>query len=161
MLRFRSASHEGEDSPRSQWGDIYRMVNVSGIAGAGRTVARVSASFAQEVSGVREGFSCSVEAIALDEDLSTWSGRVDLNRLRQCSSAAAHRKESLQPTADWKDVSVEIPITTKTHYVMLHLAVVQEQPSLESGIVQFKGHFADDVRVEVIHRPTRSNLGMQ
>jgi hypothetical protein len=36
---------------------------------------------------------------------------------------------------------------------MLHLAVVQEQPAVPAGAVEFPGHYLDDVKVELIDRP--------
>ena len=50
-------------------------------------------------------------------------------------------------------MSVEVPITPETRFVVLHLAVVQEQPALKFGFVKFPSHFMDDVKVELITRP--------
>jgi hypothetical protein len=63
------------------------------------------------------------------------------------------RRAVLTTARTWQDVSVEVPITKETRYVMLHLAMVQEQPNIHSGAVQFAGHFIDDVKMEVISRP--------
>lgn len=150
MLRFLSATYPGENSPRSQWGDVYRIVDVRGVAGAGRTVARVSASFARGPVAAEAQFSCIVEAMALDQDLSGLPSRLDLAWLSQHCSASGSRKVALSPMGEWKQMSVEVPITSETRYVMLHLAVMQEQPAPESGAVQFPGHYMDDVKVEVV-----------
>ena len=153
MLRFLSATYPGENSPRSQWGDVYRIVDVRGLAGAGSTVARVSASFARGTVDVEAQFSCSVDAMALEQNLSELPSRLDLMWLRQHSSAAGLRKVALPSAQEWKQVSVEVPITPETRFVVLHLAVVQEQPALKFGVVQFPSHFMDDVKVELITRP--------
>ncbi len=153
MLRFLSATYPGENSPRSQWGDVYRIVDVRGLAGAGLTATRVSASFARGTVDAEAQFSCSVEAMALEQDLSELPSRLDLMWLRQHSSAAGLRKVALSSAQEWKQVSVEVPITPETRYVILHLAIVQDRPALESGVVQFPGHFMDDVKVELITRP--------
>lgn len=153
MLRFRSATYPGENSPRSQWGDVYRIVDVSGLASEGRTVARVSASFAQGVVTGEERFACRVGAYALDQDLSTLPSTLSHTWLQQNNSATGSRRAVLTGTDRWQEVSVELPITRETRFVVLHLAVVQEQPTLKSGVVQFPGHFMDDVKVELITRP--------
>ena len=153
MLRFFSATYAGENSPRSQWGDVYRIVDVRGLAGAGITVARVSASFARGTGDAEAQFSCSVDAMALEQNLSELPSRLDLMWLRQHASAAGLRKVALSSAQEWKQVSVEVPITPETRYVMLHLAIVQDRPTIKSGVVQFSGHFMDDVKVELITRP--------
>jgi len=153
MLRFLSATYPGENSPRSQWGDVYRLVDVRGLADARSTVARVSAFFAQGTMDAEAQFACSVEALALDQDLSELPPHLELAWLRQHSSAAGLRKVALPSAQEWKQVSVEVPITPETRYVMLHLAIVQDRPTLISGVVQFPSHFMDDVKVELITRP--------
>lgn len=153
MLRFLSATYPGENSPRSQWGDVYRIVDVRGLAGVGSTVARVSASFTQGVVTGEEKFACRVGAYALDQDLSTLPSPMSHTWLQQNNSATGSRRAALKGTGRWQDVSVELPITRETRFVVLHLAVVQEQPTLKSGVVQFPGHFMDDVKMELLTRP--------
>jgi len=153
MLRFFSATYPGENSPRSQWGDVYRILDVRGLADAGRTVARVSGNFAQGVATGEERFACRVGAYALDQDLSTLPSSLNHTWLQQNNSATGSRRAVLTGTGRWQEVSVELPITRETRFVVLHLAVVQEQPTLNSGVVQFSGHFMDDVKVELITRP--------
>jgi hypothetical protein len=153
MLRFFSATYPGEDSPRSQWGDVYRIVDVRGLAGSGRTVARVSGNFAQGVATGEERFVCRVGAFALDQELSTLPSPLSHSWLQQNNSATGSRRAVLTGAGRWQEVSVEVPISRETRFVVLHLAVVQEQPTLTSGIVQFPAHFMDDVKVELITRP--------
>ena len=150
MLRFLSATYPGENSPRSQWGDVYRLVDVRGLAGDGRTVARVSASFTQGAVTGEERFACRVGAYALDQDLSALPSPLKLSWLQQNNSATGSRRAVLTGSQHWQDVSVEVPITRETRYVMLHLAMVQEQPTLKSGAVHFRAHFMDDVKLEIV-----------
>ena len=150
MLRFVSATYPGENSPRSQWGDVYRLVDVRGMAGEGRTMARLSASFAQSSAVAEERFVCRAEALALDKELSALPTPLDLAWLQQNNSATGSRRAVLTGTGQWQDVSVEVPITRETRYVMLHLAMVQEQPIIESGSVQFPAHLMDDVKLEIV-----------
>jgi len=150
MLRFVSATYPGENSPRSQWGDVYRLVDVRGLAGDGPTMARLSASFAQSSAVAEERFVCRAEALAIDKDLSALPTPLDLAWLQQNNSATGSRRAVLTGTGQWQDVSVEVPITRETRYVMLHLAMVQEQPIIESGSVQFPAHLMDDVKLDII-----------
>lgn len=150
MLRFVSATYPGENSPRSQWGDVYRLVDVRGMAGEGRTMARLSASFAQSSAVAEKRFVCRAEALAIDKELSALPTPLDLAWLQQNNSATGSRRAVLTVTGQWQDVSVEVPITRETRYVMLHLAMVQEQPIIESGSVQFPAHLMDDVKLDII-----------
>jgi hypothetical protein len=150
MLRFVSATYPGENSPRSQWGDVYRLVDVRGMAGEGRTMARLSASFTQSSAVAEERFVCRAEALALDKELSALPTPLDLAWLQQNNSATGSRRAVLTGTGQWQDVSVEVPITRETRYVLLHLAMVQEQPIIESGSVQFPAHLMDDVKLDII-----------
>ena len=45
---------------------------------------------------------------------------------------------------------MEIPITPRTRYVLLHLAVIQEHPVHPAGAVQFPGIYMDDVKLELV-----------
>jgi len=150
MLRFLSATYPGENSPRSQWGDVNRLVDVRDLAGEGRALARLSASFAQSSATAEESFACRVGAFALDQDLSRLPSPLELAWLQQNNSATGSRRAVLTGTGRWQEVSVEVPITSETRYVMLHLAMVQEHPPLKSGAVQFKAHFMDDVKLEIV-----------
>jgi hypothetical protein len=153
MLRFLSASYAGENSPRSRWGDVYRVVDVRGMAGTGRSVVRLSASFAQDFLPADAQFSCSVEAFAIDQDLNRLPSPLTHAWLRQNNSASGSRRQALAVPHEWQEVSVEVPITSETRSVLLHLAVMQDSPSIQSGVVQFPGHYVDDVKVEFLSRP--------
>jgi hypothetical protein len=153
MLRFLSGTYQGENAPRSQWGDVYRFVDVRGMAGAGHTVARLSASFSQGLGAVANQFSCSVEALALDEEISALPSPLNYAWLRQNSSASGARMRALSTTGEWQDMSVEVPVTPRTRFILLHLAVIQNAPLLQAGAVRFPGQYMDDVRVELLTRP--------
>jgi hypothetical protein len=153
MLRFRRATYPGENSPRSQWGDVYRLVEVHALAGEGRTVARVTASFTSVSAAEGALFSCSVQAFALNEELGALPSPLGPAWLREHNSAAGSRRLRLTGIRQWQDLSLEVPLTAQTRFVMLHLAVVQEQPAVPAGAVEFPGHYLDDVKVELIDRP--------
>ena len=152
MLRFLSATYPGENSPRSQWSDVYRLVDVRGLAGKSRTMARLSASFAEAPVAADEEYLCNVEAIALDHELSALPVPMRLALVLQNGSATSSRKLPLVGNRQWQNVSVEVPISPKTHFVLLHLAVWRKAPAIETGAVQFSGHYLDDVRLELVSR---------
>jgi hypothetical protein len=153
MLRFLSATYPGENVRRSQWGDVYRIVDVRRLAGAGRTAVRVSASFAQGPEHAQEQFSCSVEAFALDLDLNALPSPMTHSWLQKNNSASGSRTLPFSTAREWRDVSVEVPVTPETRYVMLHLAAIQTTPEIQSGAVKFSGQYVDDVKVELLNRP--------
>ena len=153
MLRFLSATYPGENSPRSLWGDVYRLVDVQGLAASGHSFARLSANFAQEKESPAARFSCSVEAFALDQELSALPEVPKLAWLQQNNSASVSRRLVLSALREWQDVSVEVPITSQTRLVLLHLAVQQTSPAIEAGVIHFPGQYVDDVKLEVVSRP--------
>jgi len=150
MLQFLSATYAGENAQRSQWGDVYRLVDLRGLVGSKRTNARISASFAQ--SPVPEGttFTCSVQGLALEVDPNDLPPNITLNWLRQHNSASGSRMIPLIGNRAWQDLSIEIPVTQKTQFVLLHLAVTQRAPILESGTPTFTHQFMDDVSVDLV-----------
>lgn len=152
MLRFVSATHPGENALRSLWGDVYRLADVRRVARDGHDLARLSASFAESPVAAGEQYACSVEAIALEQDLSSLPVPLRQPWAKQNSSATSSRTVPMVGNCQWQDVSVEIPISPKTQFVLLHLAVVRQAPTIETGAVRFSGHYLDDVRLELVSR---------
>jgi hypothetical protein len=60
---------------------------------------------------------------------------------------------ALSATGEWQEMSVEVPVTPRTQFVLVHLAVIQNAPMLETGAVRFPSQYMDDVRVELVTRP--------
>ena len=152
MLRFVSATYPGENSPRSLWSDVYRLVAVRGLAREGRTVARLSASFAEASAAAGEQYACSVGAIALDHEQSSLPAPLRLPWAQQNGSATGSRNLPLVDNRQWQNVSVEVPISPQTQFVLLHLAVIRRAPIIQAGTVHFSGHYLDDVKLELVSR---------
>ncbi len=150
MLQFLSATHPNENSPRSLWGDIYRVIDLSTLADSGKRAVRVSAWFAQGPKADDRKFSCSVHAILLEKELNALPERADIAELLRHSAASASRKVALSSGGTWKEVAVDVPLSPQTRYLVLHLAIAQDQPQLSSGSVNFPGHFVDDVQVSIL-----------
>ena len=150
MLRFLSGTYDGENVQRSQWGDVYRIVDLRGMVGPKRTNARISASFAQ--SPVPDGtkFTCSVEGFALEVDQNALPPHPTPGWLRQHNSASGSRMIPLIGNRSWQDLSIEIPVTQKTQFLLLHLAITQRAPILETGTATFTHQFMDDVSVDLL-----------
>jgi hypothetical protein len=150
MLQFLSATYAGENAQRSQWGDVYRLVDLRGLVGPKHTNARISASFAQSPVPEDTKFTCSVEGYALEVNQNALPSHPSLSWLRQHNSAAGSRMIPLTGNRTWQDLSIEIPVTQKTQFVLLHLAVTQRAPNLESGTTTFTHQFMDDVSVDLV-----------
>ena len=73
--------------------------------------------------------------------------------MQQNNSASGSRKLALAMAGDWQNVSVDVPVTEDTRFVLLHLAVMQKTPSIQAGVVQFPAHYVDDVKMEILSRP--------
>ena len=150
MLQFLSATYAGENAQRSQWGDVYRLVELRGLVGPKRTSARISASFAQSPVPGDTKFTSSVEGYALEVDKSALPQHLPLSWLRQHNSASGSRMIPLIGNRTWQDLSIEIPVTQKTQFVLLHLAVTQRAPILEAGTTTFTHQFMDDISVDLV-----------
>lgn len=150
MLQFLSATYSGEQAQRSQWGDVYRIVDLRGLVGPKRTSARISASFAQSPVPDNTRFTGSVEGFALDVDIETLPTHPSLNWVRQHNSASGSRMMPLIANRSWQDLGVEIPVTPKTQFLVLHLAITQREPNLETGTATFSHQFMDDVSVDLL-----------
>ena len=154
MLRFISATHPNENSPRSQWGDVYRVVDLAGMTSAPNLRARISASFACGTNSESNTFSAFVEAILIDHELDELPVNVGLPELQQRGCATASRRLPLSESPGaWREVSIEVPLTRAARYLILHLAVQQNHPILTEGAVIFPHHYVDDVKISVLHRP--------
>lgn len=152
MLRFLSASYAGDYSPRNQWSDVYRLVDVRGLARDDHERARLFASFAQTPVEAGEQYACSVEAIALEHNPGPPPLPLALPRTLERGSVAGAHTLPLTGDRAWREVSVEVPISPKTQFVLLHVAATRTSPAVETGPVRFSGHYMDDVKLELVSR---------
>jgi hypothetical protein len=157
MLRFVSATHPGENSPRSLWGDVYRLVDVRGLARKNHSLARLSARFAEASVAPGEQYACCVEVIALDQDQSALPPSLLLPWAQQNGSATGSRMLPLVANRQWQAVSVEVPLSPQTQFVLLHLAAIRKTPIIQTGAVRFSGHYLDDITLELVSRYDKSS----
>src|SRR5205814_4369 len=143
---FVSATFAGENAKHSAWGDVYRLVDLRGRVGEGRSALRLSASF----DGVRfpagEEYSCYVELCALEEDPAGAPQPLTLPWVRENSASVAARKVPMKGDGVWQEAAVEVPVSTQTHFVLVHLAVLRRKPYPPVEPVQFSAHYLDDVK---------------
>lgn len=152
MLRFLSASYAGDYAPGNQWSDVYRLVDLRGIAREGHEQVRLTARFAQVPVAADEQYACSVEAIALEHDPGAPPLRLALPRALENGSVAGARTVPLAGDRQWQEVSVDVPLSPETRFVLLHVAATRTSPAVESGPVRFRGHYMDDVKLELVGR---------
>ena len=153
MLRFVSATFSGEDAKRSAWGDVYRLVDLRGQVGNGKSVLRLSASFDAAQFPAGEEYSCFVELYALEDDPAGAPQPLTLPWVRENSASVAARKVPMKGDGVWQQAAVEVPVTAQTRFVLVHLAVLRAKPFPQVEPVQFSAHFLDDVKLELFTRP--------
>jgi hypothetical protein len=150
MLRFTSATYEGENAKQSLWSDVYRLVDLRGQVGDAKSVLRLSASFNACPYPEDEEFAGSVELCTLDEDLADMPQPLTLPWARENGASVALRKVPLKGDGVWKKGVVEVSVSPQTRYVLVHLAVLRKKPYRPQEKVQFGGHYVDDVKLELI-----------
>lgn len=154
MLRFVSATFPGENARQSAWGDVYRLVDLRGQVTDGRAVLRLTASFQAARFPTGEEYSCSVELCALEHELTEAPEPLALPWVRENSAATALRKVPLQSDGGWQEAAVEVPVSPQTRFILVHLAVLRVKPYPPAEPVQFGGHYLDDVKLELLTRPS-------
>ncbi|MEZ0276222.1 MAG: hypothetical protein ACAH88_15040 [Roseimicrobium sp.] len=155
MLRFTSATYEGENVKQSMWSDVYRLVDLRGKVGEGKSTLRLSAAFNAVRYPEEEEYAGSVELCALEEDPSAVPQPLTLPWARENGSSVALRKVPLAGDGRWKQGVVEVPVSPQTRYVLVHLAVLRKKPYPPVEAVQFSGHYVDGVKLELITLPTK------
>lgn len=154
MLRFVSATFAGENARRSAWGDVYRLVDLRGQVGDAKSVVRLSASFDAGQFAAGEEYSCSVELCALELDLTGAPQPLTLPWVRENSAATGLRKIPMKGDGVWQESVVEVPVSPQTRYLLVHLAVLRTKPFPPAEPVLFSGHYLDDVKLELLSRPS-------
>lgn len=150
MLRFVSATYPGENSPHSVWGDVYRLVDVRGMVDGDSAVARLTAHFAQAAPSSSEAYRCSVAVIALDEMPSAHT----LTEIRSAGAASSTRTMALPADSQWHALATDVAVSKQTQFLFVHLAVFLKSPQVAEGVLEFRAHFLDDVKID-LHYPAQ------
>ena len=155
MLRFVTATFAGENARRSAWCDVYRLVDLRGQVGEGRSAVRLSANFNAVQFPAGEEYSCSVELCAMEDVLTAAPQPLALPWVRENSASTALRKFLIKGDGVWQEASAEVPVSPQTQFVLVHLAVHRRKPFPPTEPVQFGGHYVDDVKVELLTYPSK------
>ncbi|WP_395743876.1 anti-sigma factor family protein [Prosthecobacter sp.] len=150
MLRFNSATHAGENAPKSAWSNVYRLVDLSGVAGEETASLRLVANFACASASEKEEYVCFVELCAVEEGVMPVVPPDNLPWYRENSSAIATRKLPLKGDGQWKAINVMMPMPPQASYALVHVAVMRAKPARSAEPVKFGSHYVDDVKLELI-----------
>ncbi len=155
MLRFDRATHAGENSPKSGWSDVYRLVDSRPfilLAEGQPVTARVAADFsmAADACGPGEQYSASVHLYAFDRDISDAPQPVSLNWVRENCVASGMKRVPLEGgKPGWRRVTVDASLPPDAKFLLLHVSAVRDLPEPTSEPAVFRGHFIDDVNLEL------------
>ena len=155
MLRFESATHAGENSPKSAWSDVYRLVDARPyiLMAEGRPVtARLAADFtmASDACGPDERYSVNVHLYAFDRDISDAPKPLPLGWVSENCVASGMKKVPLEcGQRGWQRVTVDASLPPEAKFVLLHVSAVRDYPKQSSEPAVFAGHFVDDVTLEL------------
>jgi hypothetical protein len=155
MLRFESATHAGENSPKSAWSDVYRLVDARPyiLLAEGRPVtARLAADFtmASDACGPDERYSVSVHLYAFDRDISDAPKPLPLGWVSEnCVASGTKRVPIACGKQGWRRVTVDASLPPEAKFVLLHVSAVRDYPKPTSEPAVFAGHFVDDVTLEL------------
>lgn len=158
MLRFERSTFAGEDVPKSAWSDVYRFVDArpSMVLAENRPVsARLAASFALSADACRDGeaYSACVQLYAFDRDISDAPKPLPLTWVRENCVASGMKKVPLPcGRGGWQRVSVDASLPPEARFVLVHVASVRDEPKPTSDPAVFRGHFIDDVSLELYVR---------
>lgn len=155
MLRFERATHVGENSPKSAWSDVYRLVDARPfilLAEGQPVTARLAADFsmAADACGPDEKYSASVHLYAFDRDISDAPQPLTLNWMRENCVASGMKRVPLDcGQRGWHRVTVDASLPPGAKFVLLHVSAVRDYPEQSSEPAVFAGHFVDDVSLEL------------
>jgi hypothetical protein len=157
MLAFRRSAYKGENPPLSAWCDVYRFVDMGLLRSEisdGTAVVRAGASFNAEPFPASEEFRCGVRVFALQDLSAPEVGPVPVGTwLVENSIAMGGRQLRTidRRSGTWERVTAEVVLPPQTRYLLLHVFMVRHRPERSSTPVQFAGHYADDVTLQLAH----------
>ncbi|MGV3660561.1 MAG: hypothetical protein ACO1TE_10270 [Prosthecobacter sp.] len=150
MLRFTHATHVGENASKSSWGDVYRLVDLGSPAGENSDSLRLVANFASAPFPASEEYLCSVELCAVEEGAWPTPPPENLPWYRENASSVAARKMPLKGDGAWLPINVVMPLPPQARFVLVHVAVMRSKPATSAAPVQFRRHYVDDVKLEIV-----------
>jgi hypothetical protein len=159
MLAFERSTFAGENPPASAWSDVYRFVDArpflrsaEEMAEGQLVTARLAARFALAPDACREGeaYSACVDVYAFDRDLAESPNPLSLQWVVDNCVASGKKKVPLVCGRNrWQQIAVEASLPPEAKFVLLHVAAVRNEPKPTSEPAVFRGHFVDDVVLDL------------
>jgi hypothetical protein len=159
MLAFERSTFAGENPPASGWSNVYRFVDArpflrlaEGMAEEHSVTALLAArfAFARDACGEGESYSACVDLYAFDRDLAESPDPLPLQWLAENCVASGKKKVPLVCGQDgWQRVVVETSLPPGARFVLMHVAVVRDEPKPTSEPAVFRGHFVDDIVLDL------------
>lgn len=162
MLAFERSTFVGEDPSTSAWCDVYRFIDARPVLVMAKqqpVTARLSASFslAPDACAAGEAYSASVRIYAFARDISAAPEPLSLGWVVEHCVASGTKKVPLAcGRTGWQRVTVDASLPPEAQYVLLHVSAVRDEPKPTSEPATFRGHFLDDVALDLlVNKPAR------
>lgn len=158
MFQFLRADYDGKPEPRGYVGEIYQLVDLRGLREElklGDAAIQVSAHFNAHAFPEQERYHGSVSVYALDAETAT-SGiaRVGGELLSRALATTQRSSELLdRDSGAWQKSSTELLLPPQTEFLLVRFAVAHVGRGRELGHETFSGHYMDEVRLTLVHRP--------
>jgi len=159
MLAFERSTFAGENPPASAWSDVYRFIDTrpflrstQGLTQEHSVTARLSARFAlaPDACGDGEAYSACVDLYAFDRDLAESPNPLPVAWVVENCVASGKKRVPLVCGRDgWQRVEVEASLPPQAKFILVHIAAVRDEPKPTSEPAVFRGHFMDDVVLDL------------
>jgi len=165
MLRFLRADYDGKETPVGYNGDLNRVIDLRNYESEltnDDAVVSVEAAFSSLPFDKQNRFQCGITIYALSNlpsDSEEWKEMLEEGgKLNELSLATAQRWLTLSPSGNqWQKGSVELRIPPEAQFLVIGVHMSDRAaalPNVEPPAVGFEGHFMDDLRVSLVHRPS-------
>lgn len=154
MLQFLRGDHEGLSKPLSHSSDVLHLVDVRPYRkefADGNAVVQLTTLFNAVPTAPSDPTYCALTIFALDAEL---AGSPDLVLSRD--SLAYSRSSRVWLDGDrstWQLASNELRVPPETEYLMIRVGVSYDVKQHPQHPENFAGHFADNLRMVLAHRP--------
>jgi hypothetical protein len=155
MLRFLRGDHDGMPQDDSRSSHTFRLFDVRGLREdltQDTAIVQLSALFNAAASQVTDPVTCALTIFALDEQALHSEALKLVGTLSRDSLAMGVSSEVTldKDPASWQRVSNELRLPPETDFVMIRVGVSRKRGAEKPD---FAGHYADDVRLVLGHRP--------
>lgn len=154
MLRFLRGDSEGRPSPRSHSSDVFRLIDLRPYRqefGDGSAVVQLTARFNAASVDPDAPVFCTLTTFALGADL---ANNPDLSLSRDSLAYSQSSRVWLDSDPkSWQGMSNELRVPGETDFLMIRVGVSYDVHQTHDFPDHFAGHFVDDVKLVLVHRP--------